>query len=127
MKNTFRIIKCDGIYNLFDFYIKKYKPAKLITFNDHTSYALACKEVAEKYGLVTVYIQHASIGKNFPDLSFTKNILFNKISLERYNNPHNKEVILLYDLRLLRFSKCKIIKKVANVLICVYKFDKMCS
>jgi hypothetical protein len=122
-ENMLRVIKLDILREVFQFYLS-HGTKHCLVLNDHTCYSVLLHDMAEKMGINTVYLQHASIGKGFPDLYFDVNILFSRASLDKYNNPLAKRVEIIYDLRLLKLTKCSVNRGGGNLLICLNAIDK---
>lgn len=54
---------------IFENYLKKAKPKTIIVSNDHNSDLRILIQLAKKYNVKTVYLQHASVSVKFPPLS----------------------------------------------------------
>lgn len=65
-----------GYYKVLDEILNKYPQIKTIVFsNDHSTPNRCLIELAEKRGIKTVYVQHASVTERFPSLHFTYSFL----------------------------------------------------
>ena len=74
-----------GVYKNFERIIAENPQLKLIVFsNDHINICRCLIEVAEKHGIKTLYVQHASITDKFPPLHFSYSFLDGKESYEKY-------------------------------------------
>ena len=74
-----------GIYLNFERIIKENPQLKLIVLaNDHITTCRCWIELAEKYGIKTIYVQHASITERFPPLHFSYSFLDGMESYEKY-------------------------------------------
>jgi hypothetical protein len=79
-----------------------------IHFNDHYPLNLLLQREAQTFGIKTVYIQHAAVTKEFPELTADINLLFSQDSNEKYRNTQKKEVIVLSDLRFVNMKKIEL-------------------
>ncbi len=80
-------MKTCGYYNVIDDILKRSKNLKLIVMsNDHNVVNRCFIELAPKYGIETLYVQHASITERFPPLHFTYSFLDGYESYEKYKN-----------------------------------------
>lgn len=55
------------------------------TANDHSPIPVALTMLCIKYGIYTIYFQHGSVSKYFPELIFDLSILYNQKSLDLYS------------------------------------------
>lgn len=78
------MITC-GCYYTYEKMIAKNSNLKLIVFaNDHSIENRCLMEIAERYNVKTVYVQHASITERFPPLHFSYSFLDGLDSYEKY-------------------------------------------
>ena len=64
--------------------LNKYKPKAIIFSNDHLVIARAMLLAANKVGIKTYYVQHASVSEYFPPLEFTYALLEGEDALQKY-------------------------------------------
>ena len=65
-----------GLYYTIDKILRENPQLKLIVLaNDHITSCRCLIELAEKYGIKTLYVQHASITERFPPLHFSYSFL----------------------------------------------------
>ena len=85
-----------------------------IHFNDHYPLNLLLQREAHTSGIKTVYIQHASVTEEFPELTADINLLFSQDSSEKYRNTQKKKVIILSDLRFVNMKKIEVNTKTSR-------------
>jgi hypothetical protein len=78
------LCKSFGYYIEAEKFLKKIKPEFVIVANDHSTPQRSCFRVAQKLGIKTIYIQHASVTENFPSLEFDYAFLDGQESLDKY-------------------------------------------
>ncbi len=79
-----------GMYREFERLLIKNKQLKLIIFsNDHTLINRCLIELAELYGVKTLYVQHASVSEAFPPLRFDYAFLDGMESFMKYKSIGN--------------------------------------
>lgn len=61
----------------------------IVMANDHLVIAMCLKDLASKYGIKTIYTQHASITERFPPLNFDYSFLDGTESFEKYEKIGN--------------------------------------
>ena len=90
--------------NIRSVYILLKKLKIVVQYNDHSPYNVLLNALAKRANVKSVYIQHAPVNENFPELYHDLNVLFSRHSIEKYRNGRNKEILPFFDLRFL-FSK----------------------
>lgn len=76
-----------ALYNEIDKIYNKNPNLKMVIFpNDHYLESRCYIELAKKYGVKTLYVQHASVNATFPPLQFTYAFLDGLQSYEMYKN-----------------------------------------
>lgn len=76
-----------GYYSVIDSILKRSENLKLIVMsNDHNMINRCFIELAPKYGIETLYVQHASVTERFPSLHFSYSFLDGYESYEKYKN-----------------------------------------
>lgn len=76
-----------GYCEIYDKMLKNNPQLKLIIFaNDHSIESRCLLDVAEKHGVKTLYVQHASITERFPPLHFTYSFLDGIESYAKYKS-----------------------------------------
>lgn len=79
-----------GCYLVMDEILEKNPHVRVILFaNDHSVINRCMIELAEKRGIKTVYVQHASVTEKFPPLNFTYSFLDGKDSYNKYHAVGN--------------------------------------
>lgn len=79
-----------GLYSTTIKLLKNNPNLKLIVFaNDHIVYNRCLIELAPKYGIKTLYTQHASVTEKFPPLTFSYSFLDGMESFEKYQKIGN--------------------------------------
>lgn len=73
-----------GYYFVARYWLKKWDPKLLLVANDHNMKTRALATAAAAEGVVTSYIQHASVNDRFPPLSFSSAFLDGRDALEKY-------------------------------------------
>lgn len=74
-----------GVCKTFDIMLRDNSQLKIIVFaNDHITPCRCLIEAAEKQGIKTLYVQHASVTERFPPLHFTYSFLDGQDSFEKY-------------------------------------------
>lgn len=74
-----------GSYESFDRIIKKYKPLSITFSNDHSLVPRALFFAAKTNQVPTIYIQHATVTKDFPPLEFDLSLLEGSDALDKYS------------------------------------------
>jgi len=74
-----------GWYEALDKVIKKYKPISITFSNDHSVIPRALLFAAKENNVSTIYIQHATVTKDFPALEFDLNLLEGMDAVDKYN------------------------------------------
>ena len=80
----YRIFEAIGAYEISKSLLMKYTPKCIVFSNDHIIKHRALILAAQKLGVKTFYIQHASITKYFPKLKFDVSFLEGQDSLDKY-------------------------------------------
>lgn len=86
-----------GYYESYGKHLEKYKPRAVVFANDHNDDSRAMLLAANKLGIPTVYIQHATVSNAFPPLEFSLNLLEGQDALDKYRQcgPVTGEVKLI--------------------------------
>jgi hypothetical protein len=79
-----------GFYIVAEDILKNNKPEYVIVANDHSYPQRSCFRVAQKLGIKTIYIQHASVSENFPALEYDYAFLDGQESLDKYTANNKK-------------------------------------
>lgn len=85
----------DGLYRWWNIYLKIKRPKAIILTNDHLQYHRVLRLAAQKNNILTVYIQHASVTRNFPELDFDLALLEGKDAQHKYMKKRNSVDIRL--------------------------------
>jgi hypothetical protein len=83
-----------GYYILSWFKLNQLSPKALVVSNDHNMSNRVITDVANKQGVPTFYIQHASVTDNFPPLSFDYALLEGVDALKKYECAGSSESIV---------------------------------
>lgn len=121
--NLFRVLKTLAISEIIELLLHKTEYNKLILFNDHSPYHRAAYLKSQKQGLAKIYIQHAPVNSEFPELYFDLNILFSQHSVDSYMNNSNMPIFQYYDLRLKRLKNVPLSDNFNNIVICINDID----
>ncbi len=78
------IFEAAGLFEYCLYLLKKYKPQKIILSSDHGLFARSLIHAAKQCRIPTVYIQHASVHKYFPNLRADLNLLEGQHALDIY-------------------------------------------
>lgn len=81
--------------NISSSYIRKYSPKLIVFANDINIPARTLNLEAQKYGIPTVYLQHAAINSSFPKLNFTLALLEGKYSLDSYSYDESSLIAII--------------------------------
>jgi hypothetical protein len=120
--NQIRLLKAIGLKPIFTILLKKLKI--VVQYNDHSPYNVLLNALAKRANVKSVYIQHAPVNENFPELYHDLNVLFSRHSIEKYRNGRNKEILPFFDLRFLEVEIVK--EKPKNtILICSNLLDDL--
>lgn len=126
-QNTIRFVKIIALSKLAKYYMKNSK--MLLQYNDHSPYNLMLHDVARKFKVKTMYIQHAPVSFKFPPLYHDLNVLFSEDSLVKYKytsggNINEQGVLKLFDFRLPDLNHLP--DKTPNyILLCFNKLDSL--
>ena len=86
----------------------------MVFANDHVALTRAFIRVSRQLGIKTMYVQHCSVGRNFPPLEFSYNFLDGEESLIKYMT-FQKPLGMVYLSGNSRFDVCKeYLKKVGQ-------------
>lgn len=75
-----------GLYEESVRWLKKNKPKAIIFSNDHSVEQRAMLNAANKLGVPTIYIQHATVSEYFPPLKFDLSLLEGRDALNKYKS-----------------------------------------
>lgn len=73
-----------GYYEVYRRALRHYRPRAVIFANDHNDDARALLLACQAEGIPTAYVQHASVSRWFPPLSFDLNLLEGRHTLDTY-------------------------------------------
>ncbi len=118
--NQIRLLKAIGLKPIFTLLLKDLKT--VVQYNDHSPYNVLLESLAKRSNVKSVYIQHAPVNQNFPELYHDLNVLFSQHSIEKYRNTKNKEILTFFDLRFLNIENSKTESK-NTILICSNLLD----
>ncbi|MEA4994959.1 MAG: hypothetical protein VB079_00555 [Petrimonas sp.] len=78
------IFRHDAIYETLLDTLKYYRPKAIIMSNDHNAYCRALLVSGKDLSIPTIYIQHAAVTNQFPQLKFDLSLLEGMDSLNKY-------------------------------------------
>jgi hypothetical protein len=112
-----------GTYVIHCLFLKRYKPRLVVVGNDHVFFYRSLLYAARKLSIPVCYIQHASISKNFPKLTFDISLLYGLETWEKYAKSRVAgEAYLIGDTSFKKFESC-INDRDIVIGICVNKLD----
>ncbi len=79
-----------GVYRNALKHIKKIMPKSLLVANDHVFFPRSYFRAAQKFGIKTIYTQHASVSSLFPPLEFSYVFLDGQETLDKYTSNRRK-------------------------------------
>ncbi len=74
-----------GSYESFDSIIKTHNPLSITFSNDHSVIPRALFFAAKENAIPTVYVQHATVTRDFPPLEFTLSLLEGQDAIDKYS------------------------------------------
>lgn len=110
-----------GYYEVYRRALRNYRPRVVVFANDHNDDARAMLLACHAEGIPTAYVQHASVSRWFPPLSFDLSLLEGQHALDTYRacGPVASEVALVgmpkADAFLARRNTAAVVRKVAIV------------
>jgi hypothetical protein len=75
-----------GSYESFDRIIRRYAPLSITFSNDHSVVPRALFYAAKANAIPTIYVQHATVTKDFPPLEFDLNLLEGLDAVDKYKS-----------------------------------------
>ena len=103
-----------GVVRFYFKILKKCRPECVVLSNDHVYITKSLELVCEDLGIKTIYVQHASVAYDFPELHFAYSFLDGQDSLLKYTADGKKStgnVIMLGAARYDSLSSYRINKK----------------
>ena len=113
------VFKASGEYEFYLYMLKKYSPELIVVSSDHSKMNRSIIYAAKTLGIPSIYIQHASVSKYFPNLEADLNLLEGRHAFDQYKRcgPINGKVMLIgmpkFDQYLKYRSEKKTIDKIA--------------